>query len=121
MIGGTLSLTIPPFSDSRWLRPLRVQAFSGLGTTWGRSTFAAPDDADGTIGFDTGNLVADAGLGLTLDAARLPVVDDLAAQSDVLSSLQVALKLPFWVSDPDLIGETNEVDFRWLLGIQVQP
>ncbi|NBC15746.1 MAG: M1 family peptidase [Bacteroidetes bacterium] len=121
MVGGTLSISTQPFPDNRWLRPLRAEVFSGLGTTWGRSTFAAPDDGDGTIGFDADHLIADAGLGIMLDAARLPVLDDLAAQSDVLSNLQLALKLPLWVSDPALIGETNEVDFRWLIGLQVQP
>lgn len=118
-LAGSLSLSTAVWPQNQWIRPLRVEAFSGIGTTWGGSTFGTP--GEDTIPLRAENLVADAGVGASYDLAQLAPLRRWTAQSDVLSGLHLTAKFPLWLSDPALIGETEAVAFRWLLGVTVQP
>lgn len=111
MMAGRLSVEAQPVTDIAELAPLRLEAFSGIGQVWSEGAFLA--------GFNTDDLVADAGLGASYDVAELDVLRRWVLQSDVLSELKIVARFPLWASDPDLIepGE-DEFAFRWLIGIQ---
>ncbi len=112
LLAGSLSLTAQPFDESTWLRPLRLSAFSGIGTAWSEGTFLA--------GFDAGDLLADAGFGLRYDVAQISALGRWMAQSDVLQGLQVTAKFPLWASVPGRIDAGQDaLAFRWLLGLRV--
>jgi hypothetical protein len=93
------------------LSPLGVEAFSGLGSTWEDGAFFA--------GFRTEDLVGDAGLGASYDFTQIPHLGRWIAQSDVLQNLKVTAKFPFYASDPALLGEEDELGFRWLIGVEL--
>jgi hypothetical protein len=113
VLAGSLSLSTGPLARHPWLAPLRAEAFSGLGTLWNTASL--------TDAFDPGDYLADAGLGLSYDAAQVEALRRWTAQSDVLSGLRLAARFPLWVSDPDLLGEDDAFGFRWLLGVVVGP
>ncbi len=117
-LGGSLSVSSAVLPGNAWLRPLRVELFSGIGTTWGQSTFAAENES--SIPFRTENLIADAGLGVTYELSELSKINRWTNQSEVLSGMNLTAKFPLWLSDPDLINEPDAVAFRWLLGVTLQ-
>jgi hypothetical protein len=113
LVAGSLTLTVRPFAGMPYLDPLRLEAFSGIGEVWSGGAFLSGlDDLD-----------ADAGLGLRYDVASFACLRPYTAQSDVLSGLDLVVKLPFWASDPGRIerGSDDEWAFRWRLGIAVTP
>ena len=117
VLAGSLALTTGPLSGDPWLRPLRLEAFSGIGEAWSDGRFLA--------GFTTDDLLADAGLALRYDIGALAPLARWTEQSDVLSGLQFVAKFPFWVSDPEITEDdpfgSGEAPFafRWLIGVQV--
>jgi len=112
VLSGRLSLGGAPFPQVNPLSPLRLSAFSGLGTAWSEGAFLA--------GFDADNLIADAGFGARYALSEIPHLDRWTAQSDFLQGLDVVAKFPVWASDPALIdaGE-DELAFRWLIGVEL--
>ncbi|RMH51554.1 MAG: M1 family peptidase [Bacteroidetes bacterium] len=109
VLAGSLSLSTGPLVRHPWLRPLRIQAFSGIGTTWTRPFLDAPPPAD---------FLADAGLGVSYHAGEAAPLRRWAPQSDVLRQLHLVARFPLWVSDPDLLRpDEDALGFRWLLGI----
>jgi hypothetical protein len=110
LVAGRLSLAAQPLARVRPLRSFRLEAFSGLGQTWNDGAFFA--------GFVADDLLADAGLGASFDVSDVPQLRRWTAQSDVLQGLHVVARFPLWMSDPGFIGESDEVAFRWRLGIQ---
>ncbi|WP_263786462.1 M1 family metallopeptidase [Salinibacter grassmerensis] len=109
---GRLSLGGTPFPTVNALSPLRLSAFSGIGTTWNEGAFLS--------GFAADDLKADAGIGARYSISEIPHLDRWTAQSDFLQGLDVVAKFPLWASDPGLIeGSTGEFDFRWLIGIEL--
>ena len=113
MLAGRLSLHTRPLKGTslKALQPLGIEAYSGIGSTWSDSRFLA--------GFAADDLVADAGFGASYDLGRLNALGRWTGQSDVLSNLKVVARFPLWVSDPGLIGDTDEVGGRWLIGVQL--
>ena len=109
---GRLSLAGTPFPTVNALSPLRLSAFSGIGTTWNEGAFLS--------GFAADNLKADAGIGARYSISEIPHLDRWTAQSDFLQGLDVVAKFPLWASDPERIEDsTDEFDFRWLIGIEL--
>ncbi len=109
---GRLSLGSAPFSSVNALSPLRLSAFSGIGTAWNEGAFLS--------GFAADNLKADAGIGARYSISEIPYLDRWTAQSDFLQGLDVVAKFPLWASDPDFIEDsTDEFDFRWRIGIEL--
>ena len=112
VIAGSLSLTSGPLSANPWLRPLRLEAFSGIGDAWSAGRFLS--------GFARNGLLADVGLAFRYDVAELTPLDRWIDQSDVLSGLQLVAKFPLWVNKPDrFIPEEDPFAFRWLIGVQI--
>jgi hypothetical protein len=94
------------------LSPLRLSAFSGLGTVWSDGAFLSGLDAD--------DLVGDAGIGARYSFSEIPHLRRWTAQSDFLQGLDVVAKFPFWASDPGLIeAGQDEFAFRWLIGVEL--
>ena len=111
-LAGRVSLGGHPFASVNPLSPLRLSAFSGLGTVWSEGAFLSGLDAD--------DLVGDAGLGARYSISDIPHLDRWTAQSDVLQGLDVVAKFPFWASDPGMIeAGQDEFAFRWLIGIEL--
>ncbi len=109
---GRLSLGGTPFPTVNALSPLRLSAFSGIGTTWNEGAFLS--------GFAADNLKADAGIGARYSISEIPHLERWTAQSDFLQGLDVVAKFPLWASDPGRIeGSTDEFDFRWRIGIEL--
>jgi hypothetical protein len=112
LLAGRLSLAATPFrGSSRSLRSLRLEAFSGIGQAWSSGVFLA--------GFAADDLLADAGLGAAFDLSDVPALGRWTAQSDVLQGLTLVARFPFWVSDPEVLFEDDEVAFRTRVGVQV--
>ena len=112
VIAGSLALTSGPLADAPWLRPLRLEAFSGIGDAWSRGRFLS--------GFAENGILADAGLAFRYDVAELAPLDRWIDQSDVLSGLQFVAKFPLWVNKPDrFASEEGPFAFRWLIGVQI--
>ncbi len=108
LAAGTVSLAVAPFAGSVWLRPLEAEAFSGIGTVW-----------EILDAFDPGDLLADAGFGLSYDVAALRPLRRWTAQSDVLTGLHLVARFPLWVSHPERIARDEDaLAFRWLVGIR---
>jgi len=112
VLSARLSFGTHPVPGVTPLSPLRVSVFSGGGTAWSDGTFLA--------GFETDDLVGDAGFGASYDVSAIPGIGRWTAQSDVLQGLKLVAKFPVWASDPQFIeaGEDNW-SFRWLLGIDL--
>ncbi|WP_118838763.1 M1 family metallopeptidase [Salinibacter ruber] len=109
---GRLSFGGTPFPTVNALSPLRLSAFSGIGTTWNEGAFLS--------GFAVDNLKADAGIGARYSISEIPHLERWTAQSDFLQGLDVVAKFPLWASDPGRIeGSTDEFDFRWRIGIEL--
>ncbi len=109
---GRLSFGGTPFPTVNALSPLRLSAFSGIGTTWNEGAFLS--------GFAADNLKADAGIGARYSISEIPHLERWTAQSDFLQGLDVVAKFPLWASDPGRIeGSTDEFDFRWRIGIEL--
>ncbi len=109
---GRLSLGGAPFPSVNALSPLRLSAFSGIGTTWSEGAFLS--------GFAAENLKADAGIGIRYSISEIPHLERWTAQSDFLQGLDVVAKFPLWASDPGRIEDsTDEFDFRWRIGIEL--
>ncbi len=109
---GRLSLGGDPFPSVNALSPLRLSAFSGIGTTWSEGAFLS--------GFAAENLKADAGIGVRYSVSEIPHLERWTAQSDFLQGLDVVAKFPLWASDPGRIEDsTDEFDFRWRIGIEL--
>ena len=109
---GRLSLGGTPFPTVNALSPLRLSAFSGIGTTWNEGAFLS--------GFAADNLKADAGIGARYSISEIPHLERWTAQSDFLQGLDVVAKFPLWASDPGRIEDsTDEFDFRWRIGIEL--
>jgi len=130
IIEGRLSLSTRLPIDNSFLRPLRLEAFSGIGTFWNENdlypTIRPPLQQSPSSSF--GELIADAGLGARYDVSALDPLDFLTEQSDVLQDLSVVAQFPLWASELELTelprritnnGGQDEFAFRWLLGIQV--
>jgi hypothetical protein len=111
LLSGRLSLHASPFSSVNALRPLGVSLFSGLGSTWEGGAFLS--------GFQTEDLMGDAGLGTRYDFAQIPHLGRWIDQSDVLQNLAVTAKFPLYASDPALLGDDDELAFRWLIGVEL--
>jgi hypothetical protein len=112
VVAGRLSLGETPFPDVNALSPLRLSVFSGLGTVWSDGEFFS--------GFDTEDLKADAGFGVSYDVSAIPHLERWTAQSDFLQGLKIVSKFPVWASDPVFIEDsTDEFDFRWLIGVEL--
>ncbi len=109
---GRLSFGGTPFPTVNALSPLRLSAFSGIGTTWNEGAFLS--------GFAADNLKADAGIGARYSISEIPHLERWTAQSDFLQGLDVVAKFPLWASDPGRIeGSTDDFDFRWRIGIEL--
>jgi len=113
MVAGRLSLHARPLSATGvgLLEPLGIEAFSGIGQAWDTGAFLA--------GFNASDLVADAGIGVRYDVSEVGFLNRWTTQSDVLQNLSFVARFPFYVSDPDLIGEDDELSGRWLIGIEL--
>ncbi|MFB6247771.1 MAG: hypothetical protein ABEL97_04290 [Salinibacter sp.] len=112
MAAGRLSLGGTPFPAVDPLSPLRLSVFSGGGTVW--------DGGLSNQTHDSGEWVADAGVGARYAISEIPHLDRWTAQSDVLRGLDVVAKFPVWASDPGLIEPgQNEFEFRWLIGVEL--
>jgi hypothetical protein len=112
VISGRLSVGGTPFPQVNPLSPLRLSAFSGVGTVWSEGAFFA--------GFDADRLVGDAGFGARYAVSEIPHLDRWTAQSDFLQGLDVVAKFPVWASDPGLIDPSqDELAFRWLIGVEL--
>ena len=113
LVAGRLSLHATPLASTGpgIFRPLGVEVFSGIGQTW----------SDGALlsGFAADDLLADAGLGLRYDISEVDALRRWTGQSDVLQSMQIVARFPFYVSDPERLGETDELAGRWLIGIEL--
>jgi hypothetical protein len=70
-------------------------------------------------GFNADNLIADAGVSVDYDVSQLRPLRRWVAQSDVLSTLQLTGRFPFWASDPGLTQADDEVAFRWMVGVEL--
>jgi hypothetical protein len=115
LVAASLQLQWTPFR-ARLLRPLQMEGFFGIGQTW----FTEPTLASRyTFGWD--RFLADAGVGLGYNVSDLPGLRRWTALSELLQDLRLRLRVPLWVSDPDLIGERDALRFRWMLGIVVGP
>ncbi|MEM9664668.1 MAG: M1 family metallopeptidase [Bacteroidota bacterium] len=112
VLAGTLDATLTPFTGPN-LQPFGLGLFSGAGFV--------NQQRNPTPGLEENALVADAGLTASFDFSRLPGLQRAYAQSDVLRQLQVVASFPFWVSHPELLNETDELAFRWSLGLQFSP
>ena len=118
LAAGSLTLTAGPFGENAYVRPLRLEAFSGIGQVWNDGAFLS--------GIDGGDLLADAGLGLRYDLSQLPFFQRYTGQSDVLPGLELVAKVPFWASDPEVIdpgsgNDNSEFAFRWRMGLALTP
>ena len=113
LVAGRLSLHATPLSSTGIgiLRPFGIEAFSGIGQTWSDGAFLA--------GFAADDLIADAGLGVSYNLSQVGALDRWVGQSDVLQSMKVIARFPLYVSDPQLLGETDELSGRWLIGIEL--
>lgn len=112
LVAGRLSLGGTPFPAVTPLSPLQLSVFSGVGTVWSGGTFLA--------GFDSNELLGDAGFGARYDISTIPHLDRWTAQSDFLQDLDVVAKFPVWASDPALIDPAqDELSFRWLIGVEL--
>ena len=112
VVAGRLSLGDTPFPGVNALSPLRLSAFSGPGTVWSDGEFFS--------GFDTEDLKADAGFGVSYDVSAIPHLERWTAQSDFLQGLKIVSKFPVWASDPGLIqGSSDEFEFRWMIGVEL--
>ncbi|SHK10790.1 M1 family metallopeptidase [Rhodothermus profundi] len=104
-----------PFTHAL-LRPLRFEGFLSIGQTW----FTDPAQARDRYIFAWNRFLADAGVGLAYNLDELPGLTRWAAQSELLQHVRVHLRLPLWVSNPDLIGQRDALRFRWILGLEVK-
>ncbi|PEN14093.1 aminopeptidase [Longibacter salinarum] len=113
LVAGRLSLRARPLASSGigLLKPLGVEAFSGIGQAWNDGAFLA--------GFTATDLVADAGFGVRYNVADVGALRRWTQQSDVLQDLSFVARFPLYVSDPDLIGDQDELAGRWLIGIEL--
>ncbi len=114
LLAGTLALelAVPEvagaddvFNDL--LAPLRLEVFTGAGAAWNTDRGLGADD-----------WLADAGLGVRYDLGAFEPLERFTGQSDVLSGLRLAAKLPLWLSDPERAGDDDEFKFRWLIGVE---
>lgn len=115
LLAGSVALTAGPFGENEYVRPFRLELFSGIGGTWSDGPFLS--------GIDSDDVLADAGFGARYDLSALPVLGEYVAQSDVMQGLQLVAKFPVWASDPQRIerGADDEWAFRWRLGLEVAP
>ncbi len=113
LVASSLRLTWTPWPHGVLL-PLQLEGFFGLGQTW----FTEPTLAS-RYTFDWDRFLADAGVGLGYDLSELPGLQRWAAQSELLQDLRLHLRLPMWISNPNLLGERDALRFRWILGIVV--
>jgi hypothetical protein len=110
ILAGRLELSTAGLFSNLWLAPFDLQAYSGIGEVWNR---AVADVFRNDLPF-----AADAGFGATYDVSRLEPLGRWIAQSDVLSTLRLAAHFPVWVSEPGYLDESEELGFRWLIGIE---
>ena len=111
VLSGRLSLHTTPFASVNALSPLSVEAFSGLGSTWESGAFLS--------GFRSDDLLGDAGFGASYNFSQIPHLDRWIQQSDLLQNLKVVAKFPVYASDPERLGEDDELKFRWLIGVEL--
>ncbi len=112
VVEGRLSLGGVPFPSVNPLSQLRLSLFSGVGTVWNDTPVAAD--------YNSGEWVADAGVGARYNISEIPHLDRWTAQSDFLQGLDIVAKFPIWASDPALINPNqNELEFRWLIGVEL--
>jgi len=113
LVAGRLSIGAEPLQSTGidLLRPLGVEAYSGIGDAWNEGSFFA--------GFAADDLVADAGFGVSYDLSQLGFLSRWTGQSDVLQQMKVVARFPLYVSDPELLGESDELDGRWMIGIEL--
>jgi hypothetical protein len=116
MWAGSVEVGLPQPVEAGVLAPLSLSLFSGAAILWG-------DPSSGDFGrrrFNPRSLVADAGVGATYDVSRLNLINRLVPQSDVLQTLRLTARLPFWLSDPQKVDpDENAFAFRYLFGLQV--
>lgn len=112
VVAGTLSLIYTPATRNDWLRPLSLEAFSGIGTTW-NTVFEE-------VGYENGDLLADAGFGLAYDVSQVRALQRWTGQSDVLSGLKLVVKFPVYANQNGLTEEGDELAFRWFVGISTR-
>jgi len=109
---GRLSLGGTPFPAVPPLSPLRLSVFSGVGTVWNEDV--------ANRSHESGEWIADAGIGARYNVSSIPHLDRWTAQSDFLRDLDVVAKFPVWASDPALIDPADdELEFRWMIGIEL--
>ena len=116
LIAGSLTLSWRPFRQA-WVRSLSLESFLSVGQTW----FTDPAQSLYRYTFAWDRFLADAGLGVSYNVSAMPGLQRWSAQSELLQDLRLHLRLPLWVSDPQLIGEREALRFRWMLGITVAP
>ncbi|MEM6645597.1 MAG: M1 family metallopeptidase [Bacteroidota bacterium] len=125
LMSGRLTLESPALGSNA-LAALRVHAFSGMGKTWDR--FPLPAEilyGNGMFeqeDFGEADFLADAGVGFSYDVNQVRSLRRWTGQSDVLQDLKLMVQFPIYASEPGLAGSgDDEIDFRWLVGIQIQP
>jgi len=112
VLSARVSFRGAPFPNVPGLSPLELSVFSGGGTVWNDGTFLA--------GFETDDLVGDAGFGARYHVSRIPGIERWSAQSDVLEDLKLVAKFPVWASNPELIQRgQDDWSFRWLFGVEL--
>jgi len=111
ILSGRLSLRGAPFPDVNPLSPLRLSVFSGVGNAWNEGLLFA--------GFQTDDLVADAGLGARYNVSEIPHLDRWTAQSDFLQGLDIVAKLPVWTGGPDFPNGDNLFGGPLLIGVEL--
>ena len=90
-----------PLNKFKWLKPLSAYLFGGVAYENLNTRF-----------------VGDAGLDVRYNFAKLDLLKRWIPQSDVLQGMNLSLKMPFWVSHPDQLGEDHTFRFRWRLGLE---
>jgi len=115
VLAGSLSLIYTPARRSAWLSPLSLEIFSGIGAIWD------PGSSEQFIGYEEGDILADAGFGLAYDVSQVRALRRWTGQSDVLSGLNLVAKFPIYANEPDFTEEyKSELGFRWFVGISTR-
>ena len=111
LLASSVTVNWAPFGQGVG-RPLRLEGFGSVGQTW----FTEPTLASRyTFAWD--RFLADAGIGIHYALNDLPALSRWRDQSEVLRDLQLQIRLPVWISHPELLGERRMFGWRWMLGI----
>lgn len=118
LAAATAYADLRPSSSHRLVDPLRVRAYLATGTVWNRTS----ESPGAFLEERVDELLSEAGLGVSYRISEVSGLDRWSEQSSLLPGLNLSVRLPVWLSDPDRVDPGSapiRLANRWVLGIDV--